>query len=210
MLLIHACRTPYPFNLRHTCSHVLHSYDDNSISLTQSVINLLQNSGCWSALCIANRASRPSPSRLYTHLCIFSDMSNFTPESVSTPRESSTACRQHTWQQKWRSEARTAPYDGFLESSICISKKKKHPLHVCHFPALWAYFWKANLPRAGGRNYCREAHFEPYTHLFFTVFPVPHFSVDQSTSSKTTEKCYGENCTHEGIFRESPLEEKVK
>lgn len=146
----------------------------------------------------------------YTHLCIFSDTSNFTPESVTTPRESSTACGQHTWQQRWRSEVVTASYDRFLEGGSCINKKKNHPVPVCHFPALWAYFWKANLPKVRGRDYCREAHFEPYTHLFFTVFPVPHFSVDQSTHSKTIEKCYAEGCTHEGNFRESPLEEKVK
>lgn len=55
-----------------------------------------------------------------------------------------------------------------------------------------------------------KAHFELYAHLFFPVFPVLHFSTDQSTSSKTIEKCYAESCKLEGIFTESPLEKKVK
>lgn len=83
-------------------------------------------------------------------------------------------------------------FEPISERQIYLEKKKTNPKHV-----------------EKKKTIAEKAHFELYAHLF-TVFPVLHFSIDQSTSSKTVEKCYTESCKHKGIFTESPLEKKVK
>lgn len=89
-----------------------------------------------------------------------------------------------------------------------IYLEKKHtPLK---YPNKQTKTKQANKKQKTSNTIARKAHLEPYANFFLQSSLYFTSQKDQSTSSKTMEKCYMESCNHEGIFRESPLDKKEK